>query len=59
VVGAVGGKPVRLAKVSARLAQGLPANDEAVRQDLSMVEASSYEFQLHRTIVMRAVAQVL
>jgi carbon-monoxide dehydrogenase medium subunit len=59
VVGAVGGKPVRLAKVSARLAQGQPASDEALRQDLSMVAPSSYEFQLHRTIVTRAVAQAL
>jgi carbon-monoxide dehydrogenase medium subunit len=59
VVGAIGGKPVRLAKVSARLAQGQPANDEALRQDLSMVEAASYEFQLHRTIVTRAVAEAL
>jgi carbon-monoxide dehydrogenase medium subunit len=61
VVGAVGGKPVRLAKVSARLAQGLPVKDELVREDLAAstgVDPSSYEFQLHRTIVMRAVAEV-
>jgi carbon-monoxide dehydrogenase medium subunit len=61
VVGAVGGKPVRLAKVSARLAQGLPAKDDLVREDLAAstgVKPSSYEFQLHRTIVMRALAEV-
>src|SRR5688572_8597574 len=61
VVGSVGSKPVRLAKVSARLAQGLPAKDDLVREDLAAstgVKPSSYEFQLHRTIVMRALAEV-
>ena len=62
VVGAVGGKPVRLAKVSARLAQGLPVKDDLLRGDLAAstdLEPSSYDFQLHRTIVMRAVAEAL
>jgi aerobic carbon-monoxide dehydrogenase medium subunit len=59
VVGAIGGKPVRLVKTSARLAQAQPANDESLRQDLAMMEASSYEFQLHRTIVTRAIADVV
>lgn len=62
VVGAVGGKPVRLAKVSASLAQGAPVKEDLVRKDLaasSDVDPSSYEFQLHRTIVMRALAQAM
>ncbi len=60
VVGAVGGRPVRLGKVSARLAQGLAVDEDLLRADLaasSGVEPSSYEFQLHRTIVMRAIAE--
>ena len=62
VVGAVGSKPVRLAKVSGRLAQGLPVKDDLVREDLAAstdLQRSSYDFQLHRTIVMRAVAEAL
>jgi carbon-monoxide dehydrogenase medium subunit len=54
VVGAVGGKPVRLAKVSAK--------KEVVGEDLAAstgLDPASYEFQLHRTIVMRAVAEAL
>lgn len=53
VVGAVGGKPVRVA-------QGLSTNGKLLREDLAAatgVDPSSYEFQLHRTIVMRAVAE--
>jgi carbon-monoxide dehydrogenase medium subunit len=45
VVGAVGGKPVRLSVTS---------NDEQLRAALGL-EASSYEFQLHRTMVKRAI----
>ncbi|HUQ73351.1 MAG TPA: FAD binding domain-containing protein [Burkholderiales bacterium] len=58
VVGAVGGKPVRLVKTSARLAQGQLANQDLVREDLSTVEPSSYEFQLHKTIVLRAISDL-
>jgi aerobic carbon-monoxide dehydrogenase medium subunit len=47
VVGAVGGKPLRV-----------PMNEDLLRQELAaVVEPSSYEFQLHRTIVMRAIAE--
>jgi carbon-monoxide dehydrogenase medium subunit len=52
VVGAVGGKPVRLTKVSAK--------KDVVGEDLAAttgLDPSSYEFQLHRTIVIRAVAE--
>lgn len=69
VVGAVDGKPVRLAKVSARLAQGLAAKEAGdsaferlVREDLAAstdLEPSSYDFQLHRTTVVRALAEAL
>jgi aerobic carbon-monoxide dehydrogenase medium subunit len=62
VVGAVGAKPLRLPKVSAALAQGSAPKDDLVRKDLaeaSGVDASSYEFQLHRTMVTRAVAEAL
>jgi carbon-monoxide dehydrogenase medium subunit len=55
VVGAAGAKPVRLA-------QGLSADDERLRADLAAgtgLDPSSYEFQLHRTIVRRAVAEAL
>jgi carbon-monoxide dehydrogenase medium subunit len=49
VVGAIGGKPLRLSM-----------NEELLHQELAaVVEPSSYEFQLHRTIVMRAVAEAL
>ena len=51
VVGAVGGKPVRLA-------QGFVANKNMVDEDLAAstgVDRSSYEFQLHRTMIVRAV----
>ena len=51
VVGAVGGKPVRL---------GVPRNEEALREELAAktgIDPSSYEFQLHRTLVMRALAE--
>ena len=61
VVGAVGGKPVRLAKACARLAQGSAMNEQLLRDDLAAstgVDPCSYEFHLHRTIVMRAVADV-
>jgi carbon-monoxide dehydrogenase medium subunit len=47
VVGAVGGKPVRLA---------LPVNDEQLAASTGL-DRGSYEFQLHRTIVKRAVAE--
>jgi carbon-monoxide dehydrogenase medium subunit len=48
VVGAVGGKPVRLA-------QGPSFNEKKLHEELAL-DPSSYEFQLHRTIVMRALA---
>ena len=47
VVGAVGGKPVRLAP---------PVNDEQLAASTAL-DQGSYEFQLHRTIVRRAVAE--
>ena len=47
VLGAVGGKPLRLSM-----------NEDLLRQELAQaVDPSSYEFQLHRTIIMRAVAE--
>ena len=47
VVGAVGGKPLRL-----------PMNEELLRRELAAAaEPSSYEFQLHRTMVTRAIAE--
>jgi aerobic carbon-monoxide dehydrogenase medium subunit len=45
VVGAVGGKPLRL---------GLPFDEGALA---AVVERGSYEFQLHRTMVARAIAE--
>jgi aerobic carbon-monoxide dehydrogenase medium subunit len=68
VLGAVGGKPVRLAKISARLASlqakeaGGAAFAELVAEDIAAstdLERGSYEFQVHRTIVVRAVAEAL
>lgn len=68
VLGAVGAKPLRLAKVSARLGAGLKPKDVAgsafadlLQEDLaaSGLEASSYEFQLHKTIITRAVTETL
>jgi carbon-monoxide dehydrogenase medium subunit len=47
VVGAVGGKPVRLAP---------PVTDEQLVASTGL-DKGSYEFQLHRTIVRRAVAE--
>ena len=46
VVGAVGGKPVRLV-------QGPSFNEKKLHEELAL-DPYSYEFQLHRTIVMRA-----
>jgi carbon-monoxide dehydrogenase medium subunit len=48
VVGAVGGKPVRLA-------QGPSFSEKKLHEELAL-DPSSYEFQLHRTIVKRALA---
>lgn len=49
VVGAVGGKPVRLSM-----------NPQLWRQELAAaVEPSSYEFQLHSTMVRRALAEAI
>ncbi len=62
VVGAIGAKPVRLPKVSAAVLQGGAPKEELVRRDLAEaggVDPSSYEFQLHRTMVMRAIAEAL
>jgi len=55
VLGAVGGKPVRLARVSDEL--GL----DGLESDLSAagLEPGSYERQLHRTMVTRAIRQAL
>jgi carbon-monoxide dehydrogenase medium subunit len=49
VVGAVGGKPVRLAVNKANVDEELAAS--------TGLEPSSYEFQLHRTMVLRALAE--
>lgn len=69
VLGAVGAKPVRLAKVSARLGANLAPKDvaasgftELLRQDLAAstdVDPSSYEFHLHKTMITRAVTEAL
>ncbi|WP_151447347.1 FAD binding domain-containing protein [Lacisediminimonas profundi] len=69
VLGAVGGKPVRLAKVSARLADGLDAQEVAssgfmtlLEQDLAAstsLDPASYDFQVHKTIIKRAVMETL
>jgi aerobic carbon-monoxide dehydrogenase medium subunit len=47
IVGAIGAKPLRLSLDEARWRQELAA----------AVDPSSYEFQLHRTIAMRAIAE--
>lgn len=69
VLGAVGAKPVRLAKVSERLSSKMTSKDtagsgfaELLREDLAAsteVDPASYEFQLHKTIITRAVAEAL
>ncbi|HVL34246.1 MAG TPA: FAD binding domain-containing protein [Burkholderiales bacterium] len=67
VVGAVGGKPVRLEQTSARIAEGAPRKDPRelaalVAQDLAGatgLDPSSYEFQVHHAIVSRALTQAL
>lgn len=45
VVGAIGGKPLRM---------GLPVDEDLLA---AVVDPASYEFQLHRTMVARAVAE--
>ena len=55
VVGAVGGKPVRLA-------HGLSMDEKTLNGELAAstgLDPSSYEFQLHRTMVRRAIAEVI
>ncbi|MDO8300082.1 xanthine dehydrogenase family protein subunit M, partial [Lacisediminimonas sp.] len=69
VVGAAGDKPVRLPQVSARLAAGLQAQDVAsadfmalLEQDLAAgtaLDPSSYDFQVHKTILKRAITEAL
>lgn len=69
VLGAAADKPVALPGVSARLAAGLRAQDVAdsafatlVEQDLAQVTdhaKPSYEFQVHKTIIIRAVTEAL
>jgi carbon-monoxide dehydrogenase medium subunit len=55
VLGAVGGKPVRLPRTSSTL------NASSVREDLLAAELdpSSYEFQLHKTMITRALTKAL
>lgn len=69
VLGAVGDKPVRLAAVSDRVADGLNPADAAspdfaalVGQDIAAstgLDPASYDFQVHRTIIKRAVTEAL
>jgi carbon-monoxide dehydrogenase medium subunit len=69
VLGAVGDKPVRLPRLSTALAGGLGLNDldgeslaEAARDDLvqtAQVKPGSYAYQLHHTMVMRALKKAL
>ncbi len=69
VLGAAGDKPVRLPQMSALLAAGLSAQDVAgadfmarLEQDLAAstsLDRSSYDFQLHKTILKRAITEAL
>ena len=61
VLGAVGAKPVRLARLSNYLKSESAVHEQLLREDIvaAGVEPSSYEFQLHKTIVARAVKEAL
>ncbi len=69
VLGAVGDKPVRLPQLSALLATGLQAQDVVAADFLAVLELdlaantslepSSYEFQVHKTILKRAITEAL
>ena len=69
VLGAAGDKPVRLPQVSARLADGLTLAAAAdagfltlIEQDIAAstsLDPSSYDFQVHKTIIKRAVMEAL
>jgi aerobic carbon-monoxide dehydrogenase medium subunit len=69
VLGAAGDKPVRLPAVSQYVAQGMDANalkgveyDAALRKDLTDgagLDPQTYDYQLHKTIVTRSLAEAL
>jgi len=69
VLGGSGDKPMLLPAVSSRLAAGLTLNDSSgsafatlVEQDIAAVTGhapASYEFHLHKTIIIRAVTEAL
>jgi carbon-monoxide dehydrogenase medium subunit len=69
VLGAVGDKPLRLPRVSRRVLEGLSAAQAASPDFLSLIEQDiaqgsslapdSYDFQVHKTIIKRAVLEAL
>ncbi len=69
VLGAVSDKPLRLPQVSARVAQGLSVADaqgadflRLIEQDIASgtsLEPDSYDFQVHKTMIKRAVVEAL
>jgi carbon-monoxide dehydrogenase medium subunit len=64
VLGAVAGKPIRLEQVARQALDGAARKtdfEDFVRQDIAAstdLDPTTYEFQLHRTMVMRAVAKL-